>query len=106
MAGRKEWDRVRRIIKYIKFEIDPIKLLPALQGAGILTQTDCEPIRATSKHQGPSIATQNELLPRLSKRGDKAFPTFVGALRETGHDHAAQLLDPAYKGRRCIKCFN
>lgn len=101
MAGRKEWDQVRCTQKYIKFEIDPIKLLPVLQGADTLTQTDCESIKATCALKGPSHATQTELLPRLSKRGSAAFPTFVAALRETGHDHAAQLLDPTYQGKRC-----
>ena len=61
MAGRKEWDQVRYIQKYIKFEIDPIKLLPVLQGADILTQTDCESITATFDQKGPSHATQTEL---------------------------------------------
>lgn len=101
MAGRKEWDQVKRTQKYIKSEIDPIKLLPALQRADILTQVDCESITATCKQNGESHATQAELLRRLGKRGDAAFSTLVAALRETGHDHAAQLLDPTYQGKHC-----
>ena len=96
MTGRSKWSHVE---KYIKFEIDPIKLLPVLQRADILTQTGREAITATCEQKGASHATQTELLHRLAKRGDKAFSILVAALRETGQDHAAQLLDPLYQGK-------
>jgi hypothetical protein len=99
MVGQKDWDEVRSREKYIAKEINPIKLLGILQGADVLTQIDCECIKAAYNNFGPTHATQNELLMRLKKRGPDAFSKFVAALREAGLSHAAQLLDPTFKGK-------
>ncbi len=105
MAGRKGWDEVRSREKYIAKEINPIKLLGILEGADVLTHIDCECIKAACNNYGETLATQNELLMRLKKRGPDAFSKFVAALREAGLSHAAQLLDPTFKGKM-FKCFN
>ena len=99
MVERKDWGEVRSREKYIKEEIDPLKLLDILKGADVLSQVDCEAITATCNNHGPAHATQTELLPRLKKRGPHAFSKFVVALREAGQSHAAQLLDPEFKGK-------
>lgn len=109
MVDRTDWEQVSSRVKYIIKEIDPIKLLPVLELAGILVEQDSQCISAVCTAKGPIHATQNELLVRLKKRGPTAFPNFVAALRETGQSHAAQLLDPTFKGKHSIylpKCFN
>ncbi|XP_028414975.1 probable ATP-dependent RNA helicase DDX58 [Dendronephthya gigantea] len=88
-----EWKNVKRRERYIREEIDPLKLLRILE-RDTLTKSDCENIQTACNNHGPIHATENELLRRLEKRGPQAFSKFVKALRETGQDHAAQLLDP------------
>lgn len=92
-----EWENVKRRERYIRQEIDPVKLLRILE-LNTLTQIDCENIEAAYNNHGAIHATENELLTRLKKKGPLAFSRFVTALRETGQDHAAQLLDPKWKG--------
>ena len=99
MVKREDWDEVRSRERYIIKEIDPIKLLTILKRADVLSQLDCESITAAYNKNGPTHATQTELLMRLKKRGSLAFSKFVVALREVGLSHVAQLLDPKFKGK-------
>ena len=99
MVVREDWAKIRSREKYIVKEIDPVKLSTVLGRADVLSQVDCESITATCKNSGAFIATQQELLVRLKKRGPDAFSKFVAALHETGQGHAAQLLDPKFEGK-------
>ncbi|PFX15412.1 putative ATP-dependent RNA helicase DDX58 [Stylophora pistillata] len=72
-------------------EVIPVDLLPYLT---CLQQTDKEDIEATQNNKGPTTANQT-LVDRL-KRRDKGFSHFVRALRQTGNEQTALLVDPYY----------
>lgn len=74
----------------------PVDLFPYLK---CLTTLDKEQIECTSKQNGDSRATQT-LFERLYRRGDEVFSSFVRALRESGYEHLAMILDPLYQGKK------
>lgn len=77
-------------------DLCPLDVLPYLT---CLSKPDQEKIQCTAKNDGDSRAT-DELFDRLIKRGREAFPMFIRALRTSGNDHLAMILDPSYQGRQ------
>lgn len=80
--------------EYFVENLCPVDLFPYLT---CLSVPDKEQIECDSKQNGDSRATQT-LFDRVIRRGDEAFPIFVRALRETGYDNLAMILDPHYQG--------
>ena len=91
-----DWKDIRRRQRYFIREIDPLKVINVMQD--VLTPEDCENIRTACTNHGQIVAVQNNLLERLKRRGPDSLPKFVLALRKTGQEHAAQLIDPKLKG--------
>jgi len=79
-------------LKDFQKEVIPDVLFPYLP---CLIPEDKEEIQAKQNNHGPIKATAL-LVDRLKRRGDKAFPQFVQALRKCGGEHTALLLDPYY----------
>ena len=75
-------------------DLAPVDILPYLS---FLSNEDQEQIECDETRLGPSRATQT-LVDRLKRKEDMAFDDFVRALRTTGCDHVAMLLDPQYTG--------
>ena len=91
-----DWKDIRRRQRYFIREIDPLKVIEVMQD--VFTQEDCENIRTACTNHGPIVAVRDHLLGRLKRRGPNSLPKFVLALRKTGQEHAAQLIDPKMKG--------
>ena len=88
------------IYRYLSDLVDdviPVDMLPYLS---CLTSNDREEIKCEETNHGPMRATQ-KLVERLVRRPN-AFQEFIGALRETGCQHLAELLYPQEEG----KCGN
>ena len=85
-------------------DLIPTDLFPYLS---CLSQEDKGKVLCVETNDGPSRATYT-LVDRLQKKSnncDKAFREFVRALRKTGSDHVAILLDPQYAGKlKTITC--
>jgi len=79
-------------LKDFQKEVIPDVLFPYLP---CLIPEDKEEIQAKQNNHGPIKATAL-LVDRLKRRGDKAFPQFVQALRKCGGEHTALVLDPYY----------
>ena len=72
-------------------EVNPVDLLPYLP---CLEQMDKEAIEAKQNNLGPTTA--NQILVDRLKRRNKGFVQFVRALRTSGNEHTALLVDPYY----------
>ena len=72
-------------------EVNPVDLLPYLP---CLEQMDKEAIEAKQNNMGPTTA--NQILVDRLKRRNKGFVQFVRALRTSGNEHTALLVDPYY----------
>ena len=86
-----------RLVHFVN-DLIPTDLFPYLS---CLSQEDKEKVLCVETNDGPSRATYT-LVDRLQKKSnncDKAFREFVRALRKTGSDHVAILLDPQYAGK-------
>ena len=81
-------------VRHFLNDLIPVEILPFLS---YLTEEDKQQIKCDETNYGPSRATQT-LVNRLVKKDDMAFDEFVRALRKTGCDHVAMLLDPQYTG--------
>ncbi|XP_046849902.1 antiviral innate immune response receptor RIG-I-like [Xenia sp. Carnegie-2017] len=95
-----DWKDIRRRQRYFIREIDPLKVIEVMQD--VFTQEDCENVRTACTNHGPIVAVRDHLLGRLKRRGPNSLPKFVLALRKTGQEHAAQLIDPKLKVRGAL----
>lgn len=77
-------------LKYFMGEVIPVDLLPYLS---CLQKIDKEAIEACQRNEGPTRAN-SVLVDRIKRR--QGFQDFVQALRTSGCDHTALLLDPYY----------
>lgn len=77
-------------LRHFMEEVIPVDLLPYLS---CLQKTDKEAIEACQRNDGPTRANYI-LVDRIKRR--QGFQNFVQALRTSGYDHTALLLDPYY----------
>ena len=91
---RQQRELIYRNLSHLVDDVIPVDMLPFLS---CLKSNDKEQIRCEETNYGPMRATQ-KLVERLVRRPN-AFYEFIRALRETGCEHLAELLDPQEEGK-------